>query len=394
MLIPKIREYSRMKIMNSTLCCLLFLAIAVGLTPNRSTAETRIDLHPIGGAITQAKSTYRWKDVATNTYAQSYKDAYVYSDAIVAISFDPIMETFLQGHLSATNLKPNFAYQMKLAGKPTALSGAAGDDTTNERLGYLGRWWRHQPNPGNSNDADYEANHDEPGYIFEGYLVFAFIVTDSTGSIETDFRADSSYHVLWWEQQRSQGSCDSPVQWNMVIGHADHPAYIENIGPTSVGIYAEIERYCNGTSTMPPGVYDCCFVLTEESFHQSGEDEGNWYSVLFNDALQFEIADLTAMHSQDTRTAIITEPLQPNPFLGRTVLKFTLSKSSPVSFSIYNLSGLLVHRSPQTSRGVGVHQIGWDGKDGSGRRAPAGVYLYRLDIPGGERKVGKVVLIR
>jgi len=372
---------------------MMFLLISGGLISRGVGAETTIDHNSGGGVTTRSTANFRWKDIATNTYAQSYKDSYEYAIALVEFSYDPTADSTLRGHLSATNLKPNFAYQMKLSGKPTAIWGMAGDDLTNERIGYLGRWWRHQPNPGNSNDADYEANHDQPGYIFEGYFIFDFFVTDSTGCAEVDFAIDSSYHVLWWEHQRIPGSCDSPVMWSTVIGHADHPAYEEDVGPTSVGVYAEIERNCTGTTTMPLGQYNCNFSLTEESFHQSGEDEGNWQSILIDDNVQFEIADVAGTDSRGVSSLLNTEPLAPNPFHNRTVLKFALSKSSRVSFSVYDLSGRLVRHYPVNFLYAGGHQIVWDGCDDTGRSAASGVYFYRLTA-GGYSETKRMVLIK
>ena len=41
------------------------------------------------------------------------------------------------------------------------------------------------PSPGNSSDADYDAHKDDPNYIFEGYLLFDFFVTDEQGGAIT-----------------------------------------------------------------------------------------------------------------------------------------------------------------------------------------------------------------
>jgi hypothetical protein len=339
-------------------------------------------------------STYRWKDIATNTYALSYQATYEYADAQVTLTYDPSPNVTFAGHLSAANLKPIFAYQMKLVGKPTALWGTAGDDTVNEFIGYTGRWWRNQPNPGNSNDAEYEAYHNDPAYIFEGYLLFDFFVTDASGNAEADFAIDSSYHVLWWEHQRSPGACDSPILWSTVVGYASHPAYDANVGPTEVGVYAEIERLCTGTTEMPLGLYNCRFLLTEESFHQSGTGDGYWQSAMVNDTIQFVISDLSGVEPPGTGVQLTTRPLHPNPSLGRTVLEFALTRTSPVEFSIYSLAGQLVRRFPTQVWSAGEHQLQWDGRNNRGDEVPAGVYVYRLDIPGGEVKAGKIVLIR
>ena len=75
--------------------------------------------------------------------------------------------------------------------------GADGDDLSNELIGFEGRWWRKQPNPGNTNDADYLAHKNDPDYIYEGYLLFDYLVTNEYGYVVKEFEADNSFHVLW-----------------------------------------------------------------------------------------------------------------------------------------------------------------------------------------------------
>lgn len=280
-----------------------------------------------------------------------------------------------------------------MTGKPTTIWGEAGDDTTNERLGYMGRWWRHQPNPGNSNDADYEANHHDPEYIFEGYLVFSFFVSDSTGRVEEDFAIDSSFHVLWWEQQRVRGSCDSPVIWSTVIGYASDPAYAENVGPTSVGVFAEIERNCTGTTSMPAGLYNCCLVLTEESFHQTGEDEGNWQSVLVDDNIQFEIAGVNEVQDGKVPSRTTLLGAVPNPFNPSTTLSYEMADAGHVRLNVYDTAGRLVAVLVDEHHDAGSHQVNWDGRDSSGRMSSAGVYLYRLEA-GGYVETKRMTLVK
>ncbi len=275
--------------MKSSVGYILLLSIAI-LVPGPA-AEVRspasIELVPAIDVTTWPDAPFRWRDIATNGYAPSYQDAYTYGDASITVTFDSEADSSFAGHLSATNLKPNFAYQMKLAGKPSGLWGPAGDDSTNERIGYAGRWWRVQPNPGNSNDADYEAHHDDPAYIYEGYLLFDFFLTDRFGNAEVDFATESSFHVLWWEHQRTPQACDSPVKWRTVTGEEGDDAYAMDLVPTDIGVYAEIERLCYGETRLPPGLYNCRFVLTEESFHQSGGPANpGWVSVSGN---QFQL---------------------------------------------------------------------------------------------------------
>jgi|GEM_PF-741903 len=232
---------------------------------------------------------FRYRDIATNVYADSYRETYLYRDADVSIIFEPTCEGNFSGHLSACGLKPNFAYQVKLMGKPQAIWGPDGDDAANERIGYAGRWWEVQPNPANRDDSYYEAHKNDAGYVFEGYLLFDFLLTDAYGNAELDFVTDGSYHVLWWVSQRDAGSCDSPPTWATVVADDSNPAYDQNVGPTDVGVYAEIERLCHGETQLSPGSYLCRFAIGEESFHQSGAYQGTWAFAMVCNDVEFEI---------------------------------------------------------------------------------------------------------
>lgn len=257
----------------------LFFAVASIQAAASPLSRGVVPLVPTTDLPPWPETPFRGKDIAGNSYALSYRDDYDYARADVQLEFEPNQGLVYTGHLSAADLKPNFAYQMKLAGKPEAVWGDDGDDVTNERLGYAGRWWRVQPNPGNSTDAEYAAHKDDPGWIFEGYLIFGYFVTNRFGAADADFALNSSYHVLWWETQRTRQACDGPIVAATVVGEEEDEAYDIDTGPTDVGVYAEIERLCEGGTELPQGLYDCRFVLTEESFHQSGPADLGWVGV-------------------------------------------------------------------------------------------------------------------
>ena len=88
----------------------------------------RVILYPIDSGLTSPTGYYRWLDVANQAYGAVYQDDYNYSQANVEIIFDKVNNTFY-GTLTATNLKPNFAYQLKLV-------GTAGTED-NERIGLV-----------------------------------------------------------------------------------------------------------------------------------------------------------------------------------------------------------------------------------------------------------------
>ena len=82
----------------------------------------------------------------------------------------------------------------------------------------------------------------------------------------------------------------------------------------------------------------------------------------------------------------------PNPFGPSTRVAFSIPTSSGVELSIYSVDGRLVRNIPESTFGEGRHTISWDGRDRDGRRLPAGVYFYRLQI-GREDMRGKMVMI-
>jgi len=370
-----------MKFLLAVLSCMLIIGSAAFVLGGPCPEVTE-QLGDAPNVTTWPPAPYRWRDIATNLYAQTYQDTYHYDDAVVTVTYTPCESLTFAGHLSAVNLKPNFAYQIKLVGKPTGLWGAEGDDATNEMIGFTGRWWRTQPNTGNSSDADYNANHDNPDYIFEGYLVLDFFLTNPDGTAEVDFAVDSSFHVLFWEDQRTPGVCDSPVKYATVNGSASDPAYDTNVGPAEIGVYAEIERLCTGTTTMPLGTYNCRFLLSEESFHATGEGDGYWASAMSYDYLQFEVVS-SLSNVPDQHMAARLGQIHPNPFNPLTTIRYELEKPAVVSIEVFDAAGALVRRLITGAQmPAGNHTVDWQGRHDDGRSMAAGVYLVRMRAGG------------
>jgi hypothetical protein len=240
---------------------------------------------------------FRWLDVADQSYSDAYRNSYRYSQAQVQVTFDT-PRTTLRGVLVATNLKPNFAYQLKLAGSP----GAA----ANERIGLVGRWWQEEwngaawvnganlndkgtgyaPTP---NDTLYWARRDiadptSPSgkrYRYTGYMVFDYFITDSQGNATVAFQVNSSYHVLWKSSQRDRETRDGPLRTSIFTPSKSQPAYAADYPQITVSIFGEWERLPVGGTPLAPGEYACQIVLTEESFHGSGgQYAGGWAAAM------------------------------------------------------------------------------------------------------------------
>ena len=260
----------------------------------------------------QPPGDYRWLDRADQEYSDSYQASYHYDQATVEVILNPIGNV-LQGTLQATNLKPNFTYQLKLTGDPDS------DPAANEKIGLAGRWWYEMwdgtawtngqnlndkgdcssPSP---NDSSYLSMRDvaDPSsptglrYRFTGYLVFDYINTDEYGNMSVDFGINNSYHVIWKTSQRAHTSDDGPVK--STAFDADLSSAYDDTGGDdyplqTVDIFGEWERLPVGGIFLDQGVYHCAFLLTEESFHRSGPSSspvGNWAAAMGQD-IQFSI---------------------------------------------------------------------------------------------------------
>ena len=69
----------------------------------------------------------------------------------------------------------------------------------------------------------------------------------------------------------------------------------------------------------------------------------------------------------------------PNPFNMSTTIEFTLSRSSPIRLTIYNVLGQAVALRDISHAPAGTGSIVWDGHDPSGSPVSSGVYFYRFE---------------
>jgi len=260
-----------------------------------------VDLIAIGDSTTWSGTPYRWMDIADYEYRSSYQTDFNYELPAVTITYNDTSNTF-SGTLSATlptaGLKPNFAYQMKLVGNSDI------DVWTNEQIGSAGRWWYTQYDSGgeilaqgnkdgDNGDAFYKLYKNDSSYVFQGYLLFDFFVTDENGNATSNFFADSSYHVLYKTLQRPWTESDGPIK-TTTFDPSEGTFYDKDYSSASVGIFAQgqSERALPGQLVLAPGEYKCEFILTEESFHQSGLG-GGWAGAMGED-VRFTVVPIPA----------------------------------------------------------------------------------------------------
>jgi len=279
------------------------LLVISALMPTARAAT--VALHDIDSGLTSPTGDYRWLDIANQAYSDWYRegegdadyDGYNYTQA--AVSVDYTGGSMLAGTLTASNLKPNFAYQLKLVG--------TADTAANERIGLAGRWWQEEWNgsawsngrnlnskgDGSSpspNDVTYFSRRDTPDatsptgkhYRYTAYLVMDYFVTEEDGGASLGFAADSSYHVLWKTSQRLHAADDGPQKADTFDPDPClHTAYDVDYAENTVTIFGEWERLPVGGVYLSPGDYTAQIILTEESFHGDGGGyAGNWAAAM------------------------------------------------------------------------------------------------------------------
>ncbi len=84
----------------------------------------------------------------------------------------------------------------------------------------------------------------------------------------------------------------------------------------------------------------------------------------------------------------------PNPAIRESTIRFVLTTTSHVRVSVHDMNGRLVRTLADHGMGRGDHRLSWDGRDDTGRRLAAGIYLLRVETAEGQIQTGRSVLLR
>jgi len=88
------------------------------------------------------------------------------------------------------------------------------------------------------------------------------------------------------------------------------------------------------------------------------------------------------------------QPPFPNPTSGGTTLAWDLARGGELTVEVFTVSGRRLWRKTVGGVGQGPGSLFWDGRDGEGRPAAAGVYLARATLDGKVLGRRTVVLTR
>jgi hypothetical protein len=84
----------------------------------------------------------------------------------------------------------------------------------------------------------------------------------------------------------------------------------------------------------------------------------------------------------------------PNPFMASTRIAFRLEDASRVKLNVYDVRGALVRTLVDAALEEGPQLVAWDGRGRNGRPVSAGLYFYRLEVPGRYMETRRMVLLR
>lgn len=71
-----------------------------------------------------------------------------------------------------------------------------------------------------------------------------------------------------------------------------------------------------------------------------------------------------------------------NPHKPPSQFKYLTDRAGVVQFAVVDAAGRIVRSFSARAEAPGVHQVMWDGRDGSGNRVASGVYWLRVRMDG------------
>lgn len=93
-------------------------------------------------------------------------------------------------------------------------------------------------------------------------------------------------------------------------------------------------------------------------------------------------AQITGVPGNSTASELILARPSPNPASRAATIRFTLLRAGRARLAVYDAAGRQVRVLASGIRPAGEHAVVWDLRDESGRAAPSGLYVVRLDAGG------------
>jgi len=256
-------------------------------------------------------------------------------------------------------------------------------------------WVRRYNGPDNQHDAAYLMTMDSNEYI---------TITGSSQVSETNFdivtvKYNQDGDTLW--SRRYNGPWD---------GH-DYPSDITSDSFNNIYVtgHCEVESGNSDCITLKYSPYGGQLWSIRYDYTNSNDDgqcirtddSGYVYVGAGSSAPSTDRDYALIKYSQETGVAECMDShasktllwSAPNPFDGKILVKYSLSRSCVISLVIYNAVGARIKTLLNETQNSGNHSVVWHGTDDSSRKLPSGVYFLKLKA-GDYSATEKLLLIR
>jgi hypothetical protein len=126
---------------------------------------------------------------------------------------------------------------------------------------------------------------------------------------------------------------------------------------------------------------------------QFGSDGGVTGAGFWIDEMAFDTGDAVTAVDPGDLVGSFSIDCAPNPARGALRISLRTPEAGNFEVALYDASGRSVRRLRSGPLPAGISEILWDGRDGSGREVPSGVYFARATAREGSR-MARVLVIR
>ena len=168
----------------------------------------------------------------------------------------------------------------------------------------------------------------------------------------------------------------SPTTWmSTVCLNADPKVANKVYAGTGIGVYVTT----NGGSTWAPmnnGLLSTNIQCLEVDPVNNVLYAGTYGSGAFRTSIATGVEEEPNFVEKPAQFVLLQN--FPNPFNASTLISYCLNRSAAVHLSVVDLRGRTIKILVDAYETNGNKQAVWDGKDGSGKEVPSGIYLCRL----------------
>ncbi len=185
---------------------------------------------------------------------------------------------------------------------------------------------------------------------------------------------------VWYEPLPVGPVLPSVPGAEFAIGFTDHVAFEFSI-PLGTEKY-EIDAGLGDTMGLHIYAHD----------QDKGETEGWWLQTMdalnqedplyYGDLVLHTLVGVQERSKERSTTVFGLVGAYPSPFSGKTSISFATEARTSITLQVFDVTGRVVRELLNGIAEPGHHTVAWDGKDGTGKELPSGVYFYRLHSAG------------